>query len=200
VPTTLSLPPCRPSSAAGPSGRLAPLTPEQVCGEHAGRVYRLARRLLRNDADAEDVTQDVLLQVVRKLDTFRGVADVTTWLHRVTVNAALQHRRKAARRQECPSGCRFDHYADSSPPSGRTQPSAPEERALRGEVQKLIEWAIAGLPAAYQETYVLADVHELPNATIGALLGLRLAAVKSRLHRARRLLRAALAPYFENTV
>src|SRR5438105_7371652 len=76
----------------------APLTAEQVFREYAPRVYHLARRMLGNDADAEDVTQDVLLQVVRKLDTFRGEANLTTWLHRVTVNAALEHRRKRASR------------------------------------------------------------------------------------------------------
>src|SRR3954464_3296921 len=76
------------------------LTAERVFVEYGPRVYNLARRILANDADAEDVTQDVLLQVVRKLDTFRGDAAFTTWLHRVTVNAALAHRRKASNRQE----------------------------------------------------------------------------------------------------
>src|SRR5947209_7848277 len=77
-----------------------PLTAEQVFTKYAPRVYNLARRMLGNDADAEDVTQDVLLQVVRKLNTFRGEANLSTWLHRVTVNAALTHRRKQARRKE----------------------------------------------------------------------------------------------------
>src|SRR6185503_14999826 len=78
----------------------APLTADRVFRDYAPRVYNLARRMLGNDADAEDVTQDVLLQVIRKLGTFRGEADIATWLHRVTVNAALAHRRKRARRQE----------------------------------------------------------------------------------------------------
>src|SRR5438132_11956381 len=77
-----------------------PLTAEQVFRDHAPRVYNLARRMLGNDADAEDVTQDVLLQVVRKLDTFRGESAFPTWLHRVTVNAALAHRRKRASREQ----------------------------------------------------------------------------------------------------
>src|SRR5580765_6011894 len=76
------------------------LTAEQVFRDHAPRVYNLARRMLGNDADAEDVTQDVLLQVVRKLDTFRGQSEFPTWLHRVTVNAALAHRRKRAVRDD----------------------------------------------------------------------------------------------------
>src|SRR5215210_3263687 len=75
-----------------------PLSAERVFREFAPRVYNLARRMLGNDADAEDVTQDVLLQVVRKLDTFRGEAALPTWLHRVTVNAALAHREKRANR------------------------------------------------------------------------------------------------------
>src|SRR5437879_12927017 len=78
----------------------AGLTPEQVFRDYAPRVYNLARRMLGNDADAEDVTQDVLLQVVRKLDTFRGESAFPTWLHRVTVNAALAHRRKRASREQ----------------------------------------------------------------------------------------------------
>src|SRR3954454_1457174 len=76
------------------------LTPELVFREYAPRIYNLARRMLGRDADAEDITQDVLLQVVRKLDTFRGEADLTTWLHRVTVNAVLGSRRRQSRRPE----------------------------------------------------------------------------------------------------
>src|SRR5215475_5700043 len=75
-------------------------TPEEVFREYGPRVYSLARRMLGNDADAEDVTQDVLVQVVRKLGTFRGEANLGTWLHRVTVNAALAHRQKRARREQ----------------------------------------------------------------------------------------------------
>src|SRR5437763_10981393 len=75
-----------------------PITVEQVFRDYAPRIYALARRMLGNDADAEDVTQEVLLQVVRKLDGFRGEAALTTWLHRVTTNAALILRRQASRR------------------------------------------------------------------------------------------------------
>src|SRR5438067_6119913 len=80
------------------------LTAERVFRDYAPRVYNLARRMLNNDADAEDVTQDVLLQVVRKLDTFRGESAFPIWLHRVTVNAALAHRRKRASRQAHQTG------------------------------------------------------------------------------------------------
>src|SRR5271163_4392562 len=76
------------------------LTPDRVFREYAPRVYHLARRMLGNDADAEDVTQDVLLQVVRKLPTFRGESAFPTWLHRVTVNAALLHQRRSRRTEQ----------------------------------------------------------------------------------------------------
>src|SRR3954451_9765666 len=89
-----------PMEADGKPARGTDLTPEQVFVEYAPRVYTLARRMLGNDADAEDVTQDVLLQVVRKLDTFRGEADIATWLPRTTVTPARAPRAKRARREE----------------------------------------------------------------------------------------------------
>src|SRR6266576_1338544 len=96
----------------GVDGAAARLTAERVFTEYAPRVYNLARRMLGNDADAEDVTQDVLLQVVRKLSTFRGDSDVATWLHRITVNAALAHRNKRARRQEHEVHDPLDHFLE----------------------------------------------------------------------------------------
>jgi RNA polymerase sigma-70 factor (ECF subfamily) len=176
-----------------------PLTPEQVFRDYAPRVYNLARRMLGNDADAEDVTQDVLLQVVRKLDTFRGEADLPTWLHRVTVNMALAHRSKRARREEHEVHDPLDHFQEDGHHAGPVRPWAlePERQALNREAHELIEQAIGRLPEVYRDVYVLADVEGLPNAEIGELLGLSLPAVKSRLHRGRLLLRNALAPHFE---
>src|SRR5437588_6728928 len=78
----------------------APPLPEELFRDYAPRIYHLTRRMLGNDADAEDVTQEVLIQVLRKLHTFRGEAALPTWLHRITVNAALAHRRRQARRDE----------------------------------------------------------------------------------------------------
>src|SRR5713226_7531413 len=75
-------------------------TVEQVFRDYAPRIYNLALRMLGNEADAEDVTQDVLVQLIRKLDTFRGESAFPTWLHRITVNAALAYRRKRAFREQ----------------------------------------------------------------------------------------------------
>lgn len=176
-----------------------PLTPELVFREYAPRIYALARRMLGNDADAEDVTQDVLLQVVRKLNTFRGESQLGTWLHRVTVNAALAHRAKRASRQKHETSeveeATFDTAVLTSPV--KRWHSSPEEPLLTAEQAEIIEKAIRQLPEPYRDVYVLADVEHLSNAEIAERLGLSVAAVKSRLHRARLRMRAALARYFE---
>ena len=177
-----------------------PLTPERVFREYAPRIYQIARRMLGNDADAEDVTQDVLLQVVRKLDTFRGDAQFSTWLHRVTVNAALAHRAKRATRQKREAG---GDSADETlaPPTGPVKRwnVSPDESMLAAEQTELIEKAIEMLPEPFRDVYVLADLEGLSNAEIGEILGLSLPAVKSRLHRARLRMRDTLAPHFEVT-
>lgn len=178
-----------------------PLTADRVFRDYAPRVYNLARRMLGNDADAEDVTQDVLLQVVRKLDTFRGESAFPTWLHRVTVNAALANRRKRASRQSRQSGESLDAALDDGhahlPRSLKPWSVSPDQPVLDAEQHELIERAIGELPNTYRDVYVLADVEGLPNAEIADMLGLSVAAVKSRLHRARLMMRDALAPHFE---
>jgi RNA polymerase sigma-70 factor (ECF subfamily) len=175
------------------------LTPERVFRDYAPRVYNLARRMLGNDADAEDVTQDVLLQVVRKLDTFRGEAALPTWLHRVTVNAALAARRKRARRDEGRVADPLDGFTADGQHADhvRPWPRLPDTLALDREQKDLIERAIGGLPEMYRDVFVLADVEQLPNAEIGEMLGLSVPAVKSRLHRARLMMRDALSKHYE---
>jgi RNA polymerase sigma-70 factor (ECF subfamily) len=184
---------------AGEADAPASLTAEQVFREHLPRVYRLARHLVGNDADAEDVVQDVFVQLIRNLSSFRGESAFTTWLHHVTVNAALAQRRKK-RAQEAH---RVHEPADDFLESGsyrapvRRWSAAAEKIALDHETQRLIESAIARMSEPYRDVYVLSDVEGIPNAEIGTMLGLSLPAVKSRLHRARLMMREALAPYFE---
>jgi len=164
-----------------PDTGAAPLTADRVFRDYAPRVYNLARRMLGNDADAEDVTQDVLLQVVRKLDTFRGESAFPTWLHRVTVNAALAHRRKRATRQAHQTGEPLDAILDDGPghAPGALRPwsVSPEQPVLDAETHEIIERAIARLPDSYRDVYVLADVEGLPNNEIGEMLGLSVPAV-----------------------
>jgi RNA polymerase sigma-70 factor (ECF subfamily) len=188
-----------PNSGEGQGSAVQPPTTEMLFSEYAPRVFHLARRLLGNTADAEDVTQDVFLQVVRKLPSFRGDAAFSTWLYRVAVNAALAYRRKRALREarSLPEPLEDFHEDGRHRAPVRRWAGRPNHAALDREAHHLIEEAIAGLPEIYRDVYVLADVEELPNAEIAEMLGLNVAAVKSRLHRARLLMRKALAPYFE---
>ncbi len=176
-----------------------PLSAEQVFQDYAPRVYHTARRMLRSDVDAEDVTQDVLLQVVRKLRSFRGESAFPTWLHRVTVNTALSHRRKRAVREERRADGPPHVYLDDSAPEspGRGWTLGPDALALAREQRRCIERAIASLPEVYRQVFILADVEGRPNQHVAEAMGLSVPAVKSRLHRARLMMRDALAPYFE---
>jgi RNA polymerase sigma-70 factor (ECF subfamily) len=176
------------------------VTPELVFREYAPRIYHIARRMLGNDADAEDVTQDVLVQVIRKLDTFRGDSQLSTWLHRVTVNAALAFRQKRANRQKRETAdADTDALEVSEGPVTRWN-VGPDEPVLAAEQTAVIEGAIGTLPGPFRDVYVLADVEGLPNQEIADLLGLSVPAVKSRLHRARLRMRDALAPHFEGGI
>ncbi len=183
-----------------------PPTPEFVFREYAPRIYHIARRLLNNEADAEDVTQDVLLQVVRKLHTFRGDSTLPTWLHRITVNAALAHREKRANRAKHETATGDEELLEAiaaEPPHGVKLPrpnvhASPDELALATEQRALIDRAIAKLPQLFRDVFVLADVEGIPSDEIATLLGLSVPAVKSRLHRARLRMRDLLSPHFED--
>src|SRR6266436_1295118 len=125
-----------------------PLTAERVYHDYAPRVYNMARRMVSNEKDAEDVTQEVFLQVVRKLDTFRGESALPTWLHRVTVNAALAYRRKRAVREEHRARDPLDHFdADGLHGAPVKRWSVrPEQLVLEKEQKHAIERAIVQLP------------------------------------------------------
>jgi RNA polymerase sigma-70 factor (ECF subfamily) len=193
-----------PSRGAGPVEYLstspAPLSAEQVYHDYAPRVYNMARRMVASDVDAEDVTQDVLLQVVRKLPSFRGESAFPTWLHRVTVNAALSHRRREAGRQESALPLSLPgHGEDGSFEAPDERAPGPDAEMLERECKQLVEEAIDALPDSYRVVFVLADVEGLTGAEVARRLGMSLPAVKSRLHRARLMLRDALAPHFDRT-
>jgi len=191
-----------PPDGGPPLAQSPPITPEIVFREYAPRIYHIARRMLGNDADAEDVTQDVLLQVIRKLDTYRGDAQLSTWLHRVTVNAALAYRQKRTNRQRREMNEAPDQVLESAPANGpvRRWSVGPDEPVLAAEQAAVIEKAIEELPVPFRDVYILADVEGLQNSEIADMLGLSVPAVKSRLHRARMRMRDSLAPHFEGGI
>lgn len=192
--------PARPAVPDGQGDQQAVLTPEQIFHDCAPWIYTLARRLLGNEADAEDVTQQVFVQLMGKLSTYRGEAAFATWLHRVTINTALAFRRQRALQKK--HQVAYDPLEDFQQDGSHRVPvrrwmASPEKLAIEQETHDLIEAAISQLPETYRDVYVLADVEQLSNQHIAEMLGLSVAAVKSRLHRARLMMRHALAPHFE---
>lgn len=180
-----------------PTEQPVPSTFERLLFDFGTRIFNLARRLLNRVEDAEDLTQDVLIKLAQKLEQFRGDSSLETWVYRVTVNAALDFRRKNVREPECcadPSPeSRHLWFPGSRAAGGRD----PQRRAMNAEAKQLVEQAVRELPEHYRDVYVLTDVEGLPIAEVAELLQISVAAAKSRLHRARLILRQVMAPYFE---
>jgi RNA polymerase sigma-70 factor (ECF subfamily) len=167
--------------------------------QHMPRLRSVIRRILPDETDAEDALQDVMLTALRKLGTFRGDAQLGTWLHRIAVNAALQRRRRKAQTAKAePLRVDENRLAFQRPiASVLKKTPRPDQETMQHEGSRLIQAAIAKLPPLYRDVYLLADVDDQPNEQIARDLRLKLAAVKSRLHRARKMMRDQLAPHFE---
>jgi RNA polymerase sigma-70 factor (ECF subfamily) len=157
---------------------------EDVVRLHGARVYRLAYRLTGNAHDAEDLTQETFVRVFRSLSryqpgTFEG------WLHRITTNLFLDGARRRAR-------IRFDALGDD----GERIPSAaptPDRIVLDSRFEADVEAALAALPRDFRVAVVLADIEQLPYEEIAQILDVKIGTVRSRIHRGRTQLRAALA-------
>jgi RNA polymerase sigma-70 factor (ECF subfamily) len=160
-----------------------------------GRLLAVARRMLGNEEEARDALQDGFLAAHRALPGFRGTARVSTWLHRIVVNACLMKLRSRRRHPEAAIEDllpRFDAEGRRVEAQLVTRPVA--ERAL--ESAQTLAWirrAAERLPLLYREVFVLRDVEELDTAEVADLLGVSDAVVKIRLHRARQALRTLLA-------
>lgn len=171
---------------------------EALLDRYGGWIYRVARRLLNDPRDVEEVTQDVLLTVVRKIQTFKGEAAFSSWLYRIAVNAAYQRLRAKRARPEVS----LEPFLPVFDDEGRyIEPvvdwsSKLNDPAVAGETRAAIERSLSRLPEEYRVVIQLHDVEELPNEEVAATLGLTVAAVKSRVHRARLFLRQELAHLF----
>jgi RNA polymerase sigma-70 factor (ECF subfamily) len=168
---------------------------EALVGRYGSWIHRVARRLLDDPRDAEEITQDVLLIVVRKIHTFKGEAAFSSWLYRIAVNAAYQRLRERGARREVSLEPFLPVFDDEGRTVGPVADWSPqlEDPALTAEVRTAIEGAIARLPEDYRVVILLRDVEGLPNEEVAGILGLKVAAVKSRLHQARLVLRHELA-------
>lgn len=158
------------------------------------RVYAAAFAILRNEADAEDAAQEAMLKAFANLRQFRGEARFSTWLIQIAVNEARMRRRKDHAEVIEPIGEREDADGVYTPREFADWHEVPSEALERREVRDLLLEALAALGSKYREVFVLRDVQHLSIAEVSENLGISTASVKTRLLRARLMLRDLLAP------
>jgi RNA polymerase sigma-70 factor (ECF subfamily) len=175
---------------------------EELVGRTENGLYRLALHYVRNEHDAQEVLQNAYLAAWRSLPTFEGRAQFGCWIHRITVNASLMFLRTRNRHPEIPLddldpaelNDAIDQTAYSSPWREDRSPR-PDEEFLSAELRRHIVSAVASLPQNLRSTFLLRDIGEESTGDTAGTLGVSIPAVKTRIHRARRVLRASLASY-----
>jgi len=172
---------------------------EALVNRYEGKVYRLALRMLRNQQDAEDALQETFLQVHRGLKDYEGRSSFSTWLFRVATNVCLMKIRHRGTEPAnlLPLEDYLPRHQEGAHPSIQDWTDRPEEALLSKESKEKMLEALGKLPADFRAVFVLRDMEGLSNAEAGEALGISVAAVKSRLHRARLTLRGMLSDYFE---
>ena len=172
---------------------------EQLVRRYGGRMLEVAQRFVGEGDDARDVVQEAFLSAFRAIDRFEGTARLSTWLHRITVNAALMRLRSRRRRPEesldelLP---RFEADGHRISPGEPWQPLAALEGA---ELRTLVRRRIDELPERYRTVLLLRDIEELETGEVAVLLGVNTGTVKTRLHRARLALRSLLDPHLRES-
>lgn len=173
---------------------------EQLLDRYEDKIFRLAFRFVRNETDAKEILQDTFLTIWRKLDTFKGDSQFSSWLYRVAANAALmrlraQRRHPEVSTEELPIGY-LDNYGQM-PPSGENWAKRPDDELQSGELRHYIQDAVDGLPEIYRTVFLLRDVEGMSTEETAELLQISVPTVKTRLHRARIALRDRITTYFE---
>jgi RNA polymerase sigma-70 factor (ECF subfamily) len=167
---------------------------ERLMRQYNQRLFRVARSIVRDDADAEDALQDAYVQAYRKLSEFRGEAELSTWLTRIVINQALMRVRKQARdRVVVPFPALVNEdgtVRELDVPDVRAE--SPSDAAVRGQIRRLLERRIDELPEAFRVVFVMREIEEMTARETADALGIPEATVRTRLFRARALLRASL--------
>lgn len=163
---------------------------------HSGRVFQLAYKILGTKADAEEAVQEVFLAVYRKVKTFTGQSQFSTWLYRLTVNTALTKVRRSKRRKEVS----YEEFLPQFQKDGhhKVRPVVDwsyeiDDRVSDSELRGILKQALDALKPQDKAIVILSDVEGLSDREIGEVVGLTVSAVKTRLHRARLFLRGNLA-------
>lgn len=175
----------------------------EIVNRYSDKIYRLALRIINNTSDADDILQKVFITLIEKLDSFQGESKFSTWLYRIVSNACFMHLRSEMKfknyitleDQISVSGNGITAHAYGSELSYR-----PEDLLLSKEVMEIIKNAVNEMPEAYSDVFHLRDIEGLTNQEVAKLLGLSLPSVKSRIHRARYILRDKLSACFPEYV
>ena len=173
-----------------------PAAVTDLSDSYGAKIYQLAFRYLKNREDAEEVAQDVLLKVYQKIDAFRGDAALSSWIYRITFNAAMSRLREF--KQNLPNAPEKAGDDDMGPPRKREvvdwSPLADEEM-LRGEMRQALVRALKDMPVLYRAPVLLRDVQGLTTEEASAVLHVKEQTLKSRLHRGRLMLREQLSEF-----
>jgi RNA polymerase sigma-70 factor (ECF subfamily) len=164
---------------------------EALLESHEPRLYRFARRLCRHHEDAEDVLQESLLSAARGLSGFRGASSLSTWLFAIARSHCIKKRRRS---RFAPVEVSLDASEESVAHEHPDPGPGPDENLHARRLEAALEDAIAALDRKYREVFVLRDVEGLTAPEVAKVTGLSIAAIKSRLHRARARVREAVAP------
>lgn len=175
---------------------------QELAAVYGHRIFQLAMRHMKNREDAEEVTQDVLLKVARKINKFRGDAALSSWIYRITFNTAMSrlrtHRAERAAEQERERTISM-LSADAESPRVPNQPAdwsrMPDEELLRHQLRQAVAAAIEELPEIYRAPVVLRDIQGLTTEEASTRLHLKDQTLKSRLHRGRLMLRERLRAF-----
>ena len=170
---------------------------EHVVRTYGGRLLAVTRRILGSDEDARDVVQDAFLNAFRSVNRFEGNSKLSTWLHRIAVNAALMKLRTRKRKPEQSIETLLPAFLDDGHHEERFQSwDEPVDQVMeRAETRQLVRAQIDALPESYRTVLVLRDIEGLDTEETAKMLGLTVNAAKIRLHRARQALRSLLAPH-----
>jgi RNA polymerase sigma-70 factor (ECF subfamily) len=172
---------------------------QEIVDRFAPQIYRLAFGITRSPMEAQDVTQDVFITVIRRIEDFRGKSSIQTWIYRIAVNASLDRVRAIQRRKESMG---IDEYLPTFTSEGKIADELvdwseePLDHLLSEEALLKIQEGIEALPEELRVALVMKDVEGFPLKEIADILELSLPAVKSRVHRARLALRGILSHYF----
>lgn len=177
---------------------------EVLVERYQDKVYRLAYRFMRNETEAKEIVQETLLSVWRKLDGFKGDSQFSSWLYRVTANAALMRLRTQRRHPEVSTEELDPSFLDRGGPAygqvtspGENWARRPDDELQSEELRTQLQRAIDDLPEIYRTVFLIRDVDGFSTEETAEALDISVPTVKTRLHRARVALREAIAKYFD---